>query len=334
MLMLRPECRLPDLMTPQHTATLQLAFATLLSLIASMPARSDDPPVPQVPAGVITRIGLPAEGPVPARPVDIWLPADYRSQPQDQRYAVLYMHDGQMLFDDRITWNGQSWNVAEVAQRLQDEGDVQPFIVVGIHNAGEARHAEYFPQAVFESLPDLRRQQLLAEQRAEGQPLFTRAPYADAYLDHLVHWLKPYIDSHFHTNPAPEATYIAGSSMGGLISWYALTRYPTVFGGMTALSTHWPGTFSVEDNPIPDAFLEYMKQNLPDPGTHRLYFDYGDATLDALYPPLQQAVDDVLRKSGYAEPDWHTSYFPGAEHSERAWAERLDQPLHFLLEKR
>ena len=68
---------------------------------------------------------------IPQRTVLVWLPEDYNPQ---NRYAVLYMHDGQMLFDEQTSWNKQSWNVDAVAQRLQDEGRCRPFIVVGIDN--------------------------------------------------------------------------------------------------------------------------------------------------------------------------------------------------------
>lgn len=305
----------------------------ILSLVASSPllaAANNTPPLPQVSVGQLLRLPELASAYVPSRPIDVWLPEGYSSA---QRYAVLYMHDGQMLFDSSTTWNGQSWQVAETAQQLQQQGQVRPFIVVGIHNIGAARHSEYFPEQPFLSLPEAVQQQLYQLERAPGVPLFAGAVYSDNYLRFLVTELKPYIDQHFATDPAREATFIMGSSMGGLISWYAQSRYPQVFGGAAALSTHWPGTFSVENNPIPQAFLNYLEQQLPAAGQHKWYFDYGDQTLDALYPPLQQQVDRLFRRKGFSAPLWHSELFAGTDHSEQAWAARLATPLHFLLAK-
>jgi predicted alpha/beta superfamily hydrolase len=121
--------------------------------------------------------------------------------------------------------------------------------------------------------------------------------------------------------------------MGGLISMYAICEYPDIFGGAACMSTHWPGIFTVENNPIPDAFLGYLKSNLPDPTQHKLYFDFGTATLDALYEPFQNKADGIIAAKGYTSKNWVTKKFEGADHSERAWANRLQIPLTFLLTK-
>lgn len=263
---------------------------------------------------------------VSTRPVDVWLPADY--QPT-QRYAVLYMHDGQMLFDASQTWNQQEWQVDEVAGRLQQQGKLRPFIVVAIHNAGAARHAEYYPQRPFSQMPVATQQLFYQLERSKGVPLFSQPLYADAYLKFLVQELKPYIDQHFPVLTDPANTFVMGSSMGGLISLYALLEYPQVFGGAACLSTHWPGVFQLADNPAPASFFRYLQAKLPVLTGQKLYFDYGDQTLDALYAPLQQQADQILQ--AYPATLWQSRFFAGAEHSERAWAQRLDQPLLFLL---
>jgi hypothetical protein len=87
----------------------------------------------------------------------------------------------------------------------------------------------------------------------------------------------------------------------------------------------------MERNPIPDAFLKYLKANLPNPKSHKIYFDYGDQTLDAMYPSLQKKVDEVMRKRGYSVENWLTRFFSGDDHSERSWSRRLDIPLIFLM---
>jgi len=89
----------------------------------------------------------------------------------------------------------------------------------------------------------------------------------------------------------------------------------------------------VDNNPIPEAFYAYMRKKLPNPKTNRIYFDYGDQTLDALYPPLQQMADSVMVEKGFTTDNWTTQFFPGKNHSEAAWAERLEIPFLFLLQK-
>ncbi|QKG98471.1 esterase [Shewanella oneidensis MR-1] len=284
--------------------------------------------LPQVSAGSIERLTSFPSAFVPPRNIDIWLPAGYDKQ---QRYAVLYMHDGQMLFDATTSWNKQEWQIDEVASRLIKAGKTQPFIVVGIDNAGENRHSEYFPQQPFENLSQAQQTALYQLQRTKNQALFSQQVYSDRYLKFLVTELKPYIDSHYSVYTDAAHTFVMGSSMGGLISLYAISEYPHIFGGAACLSTHWPGTFEQQNNPIPPAFFNYMQQKLPDPSTHKLYFDHGTATLDAWYPQLQAKADKIIEAKGYTSQNWQSLIFEGAEHSEHAWAARLDIPLIFLL---
>lgn len=267
---------------------------------------------------------------VDARNVDVWLPDGYSDK---EKYAVLYMHDGQMLFDAESSWNKQAWEVDEVAGKLITVNKIRKCIVVGIWNNGQKRHLEYFPQKPFESLTPIEKDTITAKLQKAGRTKEVFQPYSDLYLKFLVSELKPFIDKTFSTKSNRKNTFIAGSSMGGLISMYAICEYPKVFGGATCLSTHWPGIFSVENNPIPDAFITYLKNNLPNPKNHKIYFDYGDQTLDALYPLLQQKVDVVMKEKGFSENNWITKFFPGKDHSEKSWSERLNIPLEFLLKK-
>ncbi len=287
--------------------------------------------IPQPASGAVQRFeNFPSEF-VPARNIDVWLPEGYDST---KKYAVLYMHDGQMLFDSATTWNRQEWGVDETVGRLLAEKQIRDCIVVGIWNGGRLRHSEYFPQKPFEALTtaDLERvrQTLPAERQEQGK---TFAPTSDNYLKFLVTELKPFIDSRFSTHRDRQNTFVAGSSMGGLISMYAICEYPRVFGGAACLSTHWPGVFTMENNPIPGAFLRYLEAHLPDPGSHKIYFDYGTATLDSLYEVTQVRVDSVMRQKGFSPLHWKTQKFPGADHSERAWRARLEVPLTFLAPK-
>ncbi len=267
---------------------------------------------------------------VDARNVDIWLPDGYSEK---EKYAVLYMHDGQMLYDAEASWNKTSWEADETAAKLMAENKTRKFIIVGIWNTVNKRHAEYFPQKPYESIPAPEKQIIIDEIKKLTNTTEVFQPKSDNYLKFIVNELKPFIDKTFSVKPDRNNTFIAGSSMGGLISLYAICEYPEVFGGAACISTHWPGTFSVENNPIPDAFFNYMASDLPDPKTHRIYFDYGDQTLDAMYPPLQKKADLVMKNKGYASKNWITKSFPGAEHSEKAWKERLHFPMEFLLSK-
>lgn len=283
---------------------------------------------PAVSSGTLDYISNFKSNYVAARDVEIWLPNGYSPA---KKYAVLYMHDGQMLFDATTTWNKQAWEVDEVASKLQADQQTRDFIVVGINNTNK-RHPEYFPQKPYESLSATQKQLVTQALKEKGRITEEFVPMADAYLQFLVTELKPYIDSHYAVDPKPAATCIAGSSMGGLISLYAICEYPEVFGGAACLSTHWPGIFATENNPIPEAFLAYMRNKLPAANMHKIYFDYGDQTLDALYPPLQQKVDELMREKGFDAEHWRTQFFPGKDHSEKSWNERLAIPLQFLLQ--
>jgi len=267
---------------------------------------------------------------VTSRNVEVWLPDGYNPK---KKYAVLYMHDGQMLYDASTSWNKQAWDVDDVASKLIQEGKVQDLIVVGVWNGGKTRHTDYFPQKPFESMNADQKDFVIKQLQNMGRTTETFQPISDNYLKFMVTELKPFIDKKYSVYTDRKHTFIAGSSMGGLISIYAICEYPKIFGGAACLSTHWPGTFSVENNPVPDAFVTYLKGNLPNPKTHNIYFDYGDQTLDAMYPSLQLKVDEVMKSKGFTEKSWTTKFFPGDDHSEKSWNRRLNVPFEFLLKK-
>jgi predicted alpha/beta superfamily hydrolase len=258
-----------------------------------------------------------------ARNVDIWIPENYSSS---KKYAVLYMHDGQMLYDSTSSWNKQEWTVDEVITELLKQKKIRETIVVGIFNNGKLRHQEYFPEKPLNALDPALAKAIIANE-LQGRSM------ADEYLSFLVHTVKPKIDSAFSTKRDRSETFIAGSSMGGLISMYAICEYPDVFGGAACLSTHWIGSLQRNDESIPKVFNSYLEQHLPDPKHHKIYFDHGDVALDSLYPKWQAVVDLTMKAKGYTKKNWITRSFPGEDHSEKAWARRLDIPLVFLLGK-
>lgn len=263
---------------------------------------------------------------VDARNVDVWLPENYSPK---KKYAVLYMHDGQMLFDAATTWNKQAWEADETLGKLLREKKIRETIVVGVWNNGEYRASEYYPQKSLKFLPQETRDFIVKNS-------LKNKPQADNYLRFLVEELKPYIDKKFSTRRDRSNTFIAGSSMGGLISIYALCEYPKIFGGAAGLSTHLPLVLN-EKTPnlesVPASFRDYLKEYLPPADSAKVYFDYGDQTLDAKYPSLQKKVDDLMKEKGWTSKAWTTRFFPGENHSEQAWAKRFDIPLEFLLQK-
>lgn len=250
---------------------------------------------------------------VAPRTVDVWLPPGYDEQAAE-RYPVLYMHDGQNVFDPATSAvTHVAWGVDETMVELVDAGTVRPAIVVGIWSTAR-RVAEYMPQEPLEANPTAR-----AEfERLVGEPL------ADRYLRFVVTEVKPFVDRTYRTLPGRADTFIMGSSRGALISLYAISQYPDVFGGAACLSTHWPAGEG--------ALIDYFQTALPDPATHRLYFDFGTEGLDAEYEPYQDRMDLNLRTAGYVPgQNWVTRKFPGAGHSEMAWRDRAAIPLIFLL---
>jgi glycosidase/predicted alpha/beta superfamily hydrolase len=276
---------------------------------------SGAPPVPAGVTGKLETVERFTSRFVDARRVDVWLPPSY-GRDAARRFPVLYMHDGQNLFDPAFSYTGVDWGLDEAVTQLSAEGRLREAIVVGIWNTPK-RFAEYMPaKAMTESgLPDdwpdmawMRKHEIVS----------------DDYLRFIVEELKPHVDTNYRTLPGRDDTAIMGSSMGALISLYALLEYPAVFGGAGCVSIHWP----LGDGLVAD----YLAANQLSPKGHRLYFDHGTATLDAGYAPYQRRVDAMLRAAGWRDgKDFLTYEDAGAAHDERAWRARLAVPLEFLL---
>lgn len=251
---------------------------------------------------------------VSARNVDIWLPPGYYTD-ENTKYPVLYMHDGQNLFNPETSFIGVHWEIGERLARLSSKDTRYRVIVVGIWNSPH-RVQEYAPQSAAETyFSSIELQRIINEQ---GEFL------GDNYLKFVVEELKPDIDSKFRTKTEKEFTYIMGSSRGGLISLYALIKYPEIFGGAGCMSTHWPA--------FQGCTIPYLKANMIRAGGHKIYFDFGTRTKDSEYEPYQVQVDSIMIEKGYTHGvDWITRKFEGHEHSERSWSERVHIPLKFLL---
>lgn len=216
------------------------------------------------------------------RRVWIYLPEDYAYS--RKRYPVIYMHDGQNLFDERTSAYGE-WGLDEMMdtlpRRLQR-------IVVGIDHGGEKRLTEYNP---FDSRFG----------KGEG----------DAYVEFVVTHLKPYIDAHYRTLPQSRYTAIAGSSMGGLISFYAALKYPKVFGAAGVFSpAFWiaPALSATIDSLALEAHNAY-------------YFMAGEKESDSMIPDMKIVFHRMQQKH---KARLRMTVVPEGRHNETLW--RLQMP--------
>lgn len=229
------------------------------------------------------------------RDILVYLPPSYRHG--DRRYPVLYMHDGQNLFDEATSF-GAEWGVDQTLEAGAEHG--LEAIVVGIPNMGEARLDEYGPWR---------------EERHDA------GGSGDLYLDFIVQTLKPVIDRDFRTLPERGHTGIAGSSMGGLISLYAFFRDSETFGFAGVMSPAlWFGARRIYDYVEAAPFV---------PG--KLYLDVGTQEGAEELADVRR-LRDILVAKGY-EKGRNFLYVVemGGAHNERAWARRLRKELHFLL---
>ena len=306
-------------------------LAVALALVATVSLADEGPPavkndkgLPGVTGTLRQHERFPSDHVAP-RNVNVWLPPSYEKDPK-ARYPVLYMHDGQNLHDPKTSFLGIDWGVDEAMTELIRAGKVREAIVVGVWNTPK-RVQEYLPaKMILSRKPGKEREAVFRELAKGGVKLDEKGLLSDRYLKFLVEELKPFIDKTYRTKTGRADTFVMGSSAGALISLYAVCEYPDVFGGAGCVSTHWP---------IGDGLMiEYARDRLPDPKTHRLYFDFGTKTLDEGYEPYQKKMDAALLASGYTKGrNWVTRKFDGAEHSERAWRARVHVPLEFFFQR-
>ena len=234
------------------------------------------------------------------RDVLVYLPPGYEDEP-GRRYPVLYLHDGQNVFDASTSFAGVEWGVDETAERLIGEGRITPLIIVAINHAGAARADEFAPTR------DLHRD-------AGG--------HADRYGRFIVEELKPYVDRKFRTRPEAKSTALGGSSMGGLVTLFMGLEHPRVFGGLAVLSPSiwW-------DRRALLTRVEALPGRLP----WRLWLDVGTAEgRDTLRNT--RALKGVLVGKGWTPgEDLHYLEARDAHHSEAAWAARVEGILEFLF---
>ena len=241
------------------------------------------------------------------RDVLVYLPPQYKSSTRS-RYPVLYLQDGQNLFDGATSFiAGQEWRVDETVESLIAAGKTQPLIIVGIYNAGKERINEYTPSA---------------------DPKYKMGGKADLYGRMLVEELKPFIDHTYRTRRGATDTGIGGSSLGGILSIYLALKYPHVLGKAAVVS---PSVWFANQHIV--SFVD----NLPKKRPVRLWVDIG--TKEGRNPEEAQEtvrgarlLYDTLVRKGW-KPGRDLKYFEAkdAEHNEAAWAARIEPILQFLF---
>jgi predicted alpha/beta superfamily hydrolase len=232
------------------------------------------------------------------RDLIVYLPPGYDEQP-DRRFPVLYLHDGQNLFDGATSFiPGMDWHVGQTADQSICAGAVAPLIIVGMYNT-KARIREYTPTHV----PKL----------GGGR--------ADRYAKFLIEEVKPFIEREYRTLSGPEKTGIGGSSLGGLVSLYLGLKLPHIFGRLAALSP------SVWWNQRLMHRFAASADVRPRPS---IWLDIGTREGPRIVQDVEQFRDVLLQKGWQLGRDLHFERVEGAEHNEAAWAQRVGPFLHFL----
>ncbi len=249
------------------------------------------------------------------RKIRIWVPDGYDAQDTTKRYPVLYMHDGQNLFDSYTSFSGE-WRVDETIGGLMD-GGYSGTIVVGIDN----------------SIDRLNELSPTWPRSTVGSPVITN-PSGEKYAAFIVETVKPYVDSHFNTNPSRETTGIGGSSMGGVMSFFMSMTYPNVFSYAMLFSP----AMQVYQDLTSETFVEDKDFSNPDL-LPRLYIYSGGtvaapgtiATGESTITPYVAIIRDALLDQGYPSEKIMTHTDPSKGHNEAAWATYFPIAYEWLL---
>lgn len=305
-------------------AALGLPAAILLAACATLPDPVDGP------GQTVEWRALPADD-LPEQRVTIWLPPEYYKWPANHRFPVLYMWDGQNLFDPGTTHYGKAWMVQDVLRGMVARGEAEPHIVVGIWSPpGKARYRSYLPQFAADNAGGDVASGIF---EMAGGPVLSKRQ-----LDWVAAVLKPGIDRSYRTHTDPRQTTIVGASMGGVMSCYAIVARPDIFGRAGCVSAHF-ALVDLELAPANKAQIEglwadYLGANLGEPSGRRVWMDHGTEMLDSYYAPWQQMVAADFKALGWREgEDFTARVYEGAEHDENFWRARMPQMLAWLWRK-
>ncbi len=304
-----------------------LALLAKLAACASTMQASENPIASASENGRFIEIESIAAAGLPNQRLSIWLPPVYDQYPS-RRFPVLYMHDGHNLFDLEKSNFNKIWAADKAVLSLTRQGLIEPHIIVGIWAPGADRYRQYLPRPAFDRADGAVR--LAMEEAAKGTIV------SNLYLGWLADTLKPMIDRQYRTKADPRHTAIAGSSMGGLMSCYAILARPDVYGRAACVSSHWPAAdpkkTGLEQEKLASIWTSWLAESLDAPKGRRVWMDHGTATLDQFYAPYQQRVDAQFIRSGWVKgTDFESRVYQGAEHEENAWAARLPEILAWVL---
>jgi predicted alpha/beta superfamily hydrolase len=237
------------------------------------------------------------------RSLIVGLPPGYRER-SATRHPVIYMHDGQNLFDPATAFGGQDWHVRETARELISAGRVEPVIIVGIYNAGERRIDEYAPTQ-------------RTDKGGGGR--------ADDYGRMLIHEIMPFIDRTYRTGYGPAHTGMIGSSLGGLLTLYLGLHFPGLFGrlGLLSPSVWWD-----------DRMILREVAALTGKPALRIWLDAGTSEGRETIKDVRALRNALAAKNWTLGKDLSYREVAGGEHNERSWAARLGTVLEFLFPPR
>jgi enterochelin esterase-like enzyme len=238
------------------------------------------------------------------RDVIVYLPPGYEEEPE-RTYPVLYLHDGQNLFDGRTSFvKGRTWMVREHADEAIEAGEIEPLVIVGVYNTGDRRLAEYTHEYNW--------------QMGGGE--------ADKYGDLLTRELMPWIASQYRVRHDRENTGMGGSSLGGLVTLYLGLRNPHVFGRLAILSPSvWWNHKSI---------LGYLNEHAPQMWERpRVWLDVGDREGQRTLRDVEQLARRLKANGWRPGESMHFEKVDGGTHDEASWAGRVRPMLKFLFPK-
>lgn len=239
------------------------------------------------------------------RDVLVYLPPGYRRFSW-RRHPVLYLHDGQNVFNAATSFSGVEWGVDETAERLIQANAIEPLIIVAISNMGEDRIHEYTPSpGVFDTKGKRKK-------RSKG--------LARLYGRFLVEELKPYIDQKYRTRRGPAFTGLGGSSLGGLVTLAIGILYPNKFRRLLVMSPSiWWDDFAIY------RLVDSINEKPP----LKIWLDTG--TAEPGWEQDRELLNRFVEKGWKLHKDIEYIEIEGADHSEAAWAARVEPALRFLF---